>query len=133
MHGENLKLMIFSVPNFTKIQQTTETLIIGKRVTDRLRRRIGRAEGRGLHKMRPLLLREEYPRYTLPTLAILATAVLNIECRSIHLPSMLALSFVCDTLVKNALHCRKLVASEPYATYGWMILFSLPTVRKCVI
>jgi len=83
--------------------------------------------------MRPLLLREEYPRYTLSTLAILATAVLNIECRSILLPSILTLPFVRDTLVMNALHCRKRVASEPYATYGWTILFSLPTVRKYVV
>jgi hypothetical protein len=114
-----------------KILQTIQTLmIIGKGVTDRLRRRVERTEGRGLHKMRPLLRREEYRRHTLSTLAILAIAVLNIECRRIHLPSILALLFVCDTLVMNALHCRKPVASEPYATYDWMILFSFSTLRK---
>lgn len=123
----------FSAPNFMKILQTIQTLTIGKGVSDRLRRRVERTEGRGLHKMRPLLLREEYSRYALSTLAILATAVLNIERRSNHLPSIFALPFVCDTLVMNALHCRKPVASEPYATYGWMILFSLPTVRKYVV
>ena len=116
-----------------KIIQTIQTLIIGKGVSDRVRRRVERTEGRGLHKMRPLLFREEYPRNTLSTLAILAAVALNIERRSIHLPSILALPFVCDTLVINALHCWKLVASEPYATYGWMILFSLPTARKYVV
>jgi hypothetical protein len=110
-----------------------QTLIIGNGVTDGLRRRVERTERRCLLKRRPLLLREEYVTYTLLTLATLAIAVLNISCSRIHLPSILVLSFVCDTLVMNALHCRKPVASEPCATYGGMILFSLPTVRKHVV
>jgi hypothetical protein len=67
-------------------------------------------EWRGLHNMRPLLFREEYSRNTLSNLGIFAAAVLNIERRSIHLPSISALPFVCDNLVMNALHCWKPVS-----------------------